>query len=76
MGLLYTKLYLDFDSSVWKEISKNPIIFEAKKENVSLEVYDTSQKSNILKFKKGGKVHFFRVVGRFRITWDEDDLVH
>lgn len=75
MGLLYTKFYLDFDPNEWKEISGNPVTFQTIADDVSLEIYDTSQNSYKLKFKKGGKLHLFRVVGKFRLTWDDDDLI-
>jgi len=74
MGLLYTKFYLDLEPHEWKEISNNPVIFETIADNVSLEIYDTSQNSYKLKFKKGGKLQIFRVVGKFRLTWDDDDI--
>ncbi|MBI4131960.1 MAG: hypothetical protein HY476_05655 [Nitrosarchaeum sp.] len=76
MGLLYTKFYLDFEPNEWKEISHNPVIFQTIADDVSLEIYDTSQNSYKLKFKKGGKLQLFRVVGKFRLTWDDDDLIH
>src|SRR3989338_9869997 len=40
-----------------------------------LEIYDTSQNSYKLKFKKGGRLQLFRVVGKFRLTWDDKDLI-
>lgn len=75
MGLLYTKFYLDFEQSHWKEISHNPVIFEAIEDGVSLEIYDVSQNSYKLKFRKGGKLQLFKVVGKFRLTWADDDLI-
>lgn len=75
MGLLYTKFYLDFEPEQWKQISTNPIIFQTLDDNVSLDVDDTSQNTYKLKFKKGGKLQIFRVVGKFRLTWDDNDLV-
>lgn len=74
MGLLYTKFYLDFEPEQWKQISTNPIIFQTLDDNVSLDVDDTSQNTYKLKFKKGGKLQIFRVVGKFRLTWDDNDL--
>lgn len=74
MGLLYTKFYLDFEPDEWKQISTNPIIFEALDDNASLDIEDTSQNAYKLKFKKGGRLQMFRVVGRFRITWDDEDI--
>ena len=75
MGLLYTKFYLDFESTEWKQLSTEPVVFEAISDGVTLEINDTSQNSYKLKFKKGGRVKVFRVVGRFRLTWNDDDLI-
>ena len=74
MGLLYTKFYMDFDDEEWNQISNNPIVFQTKKDNVSLEIEDTSHKSYKLIFKEGGKISMFRVTGKFRLTWDDEDL--
>ena len=73
MGLLYTKLYVDFEPEEWKQISVTPITFESLKDNVSLEIMGTSQNSYHLQFKKGGKINLLRVVGKFRLTWDDGD---
>jgi hypothetical protein len=76
MGLLYTKFYMDFDEPDWKQISNNPIVFESTKNNLNLEIEDTSHKSYKLLFKEGGKINMFRVTGKFRLTWDDDDLIN
>lgn len=75
MGLLYTKLYLDFDSSEWEQTSNDPAMFRAKTKDVSLDIEDTSHKAYRLVFKKGGAVSVLRVSGKFRITWNEDDVL-
>ena len=75
MGLLYTKFYIDFEPTEWKAVSNSPVIFQTITENVSLEIYDTSQNSYKLKFKKGGKLQIFRLVGKFRLTWDDNDII-
>lgn len=75
MGLLYTKFYMDFDDGEWKQLSNNPIVFQTIKNNVSLEIEDTSHKSYKLNFKEGGKINMFRVTGKFRLTWDADDII-
>lgn len=75
MGLLYTKFYLDFEPTEWKQVSANPVVFETITDGVSLEIYDTSHNSYKLKFRKGGKMQLFRVVGKFRLTWDDNDLI-
>jgi len=74
MGLLYTKFYVDFDESEWKQISNNPLVFQTIKDDVSLEINDASQKLHKLYFKKGGKLNMFRVTGRFRLTCNDDDI--
>lgn len=75
MGLLYTKFYLDFEPLEWKQVSSEPVVFEAIKET-SIEINDTSQNFYKLKFKKNGRIQVLRVVGKFRLTWDDDDLLN
>lgn len=75
MGLLYTKLYLDFEPDEWKQISSNPITYECLQDNVTVEILDPSQKSHRVQFKKGAKIKLLRVVGKFRITWDDEDSI-
>ena len=65
---------MDFDGTDWDQISNDPIVFQSIKKNVVLEVEDTSHKSYKLNFKQGGKINMFRVTGKFRLTWDNDDL--
>ena len=67
---------MDFEEDEWKQISNDPIIFESIKKDVSLEIEDTSHKSYKLLFKEGGKINMFRVTGKFRLTWDDEDLVN
>ena len=75
MGLLYTKLYSDFDDLEWKQISHNPIVFQTIKDDVTLEINDISLRSHKLDFKEGGKLNMFRVTGKFRLTWNDDDIL-
>ena len=74
MGLLYTKFYIDFDEDDWKQTSNDPIIFQTVKETI-LDIEDTSHKSYKIKFKEGGKLQMFRVTGKFRLTWNDDDVI-
>ncbi len=76
MGLLYTMHHLDFDESEWKQVSNDPIIFESLNDNVSLEINDTTQREYKLRFRKGGKIKMIRVVGKFRLNWDDSDLLN
>ncbi len=66
---------MDFDDDDWNQISNDPIIFQTKKENITLEIDDASHKFYKLHFKKGGKIHMLRVTGRFRLTWDDEDIL-
>ncbi len=66
---------MDFDENEWKQISNNPIIFQTIKDDVVLEIDDASNKLYKLDFKKGGKLQMFRVTGRFRLTWNDDDVL-
>ena len=75
MGLLYTGLYIDFDSTQWQQVSNDPVRFCALSDGVALDVEDTSHKSYRLVFKKDGAVSVMRVTGKFRITWDDSDVV-
>lgn len=75
MGLLYTTFYMDFDDGEWKQISNDPIVFQTIKENVTLDIEDISHKSYKLNFKEGGKIKMFRVTGKFRLTWDDEDIL-
>ena len=66
---------MDFDENEWKQIFNNPIVFQTIKDDVTLEIDDVSHKSYKLNFKKGGKLNMFRVTGRFRLTWNDDDIL-
>jgi len=64
---------MDFDEIEWKQISNEPIVFQTIKDDVSLEIEDTTHRLYKLNFKKGGKFNMFRVTGKFRLTWDDED---
>ncbi len=66
---------MDFDEVEWKQISNDPIVFQTIKDDVSLEIEDTTHRLYKLNFKKGGKFKMFRVSGKFRLTWDDEDVL-
>jgi hypothetical protein len=66
---------MNFDDEEWKQISNNPIVFQTIKDDVTLEIEDTSYKSYKLHFKEGGKLEMFRVTGQFRLTWNDEDIL-
>ena len=76
MGLVHTIHYLDFSSESWKLVSNNPTIFETIVDDVVLEIRDISHKENKLVFKKGGKIEYIRSVGKYRLRWNDEDLVN
>ena len=75
MGLIHTTRYLDFPIDSWKQISVNPTIFEVISDNVSLKIYDISSKERKLALRKGAKINYMRSVGKYRLTWNDEDLV-
>ena len=75
MGLLHTTRYLDFPTDFWKQISVNPTIFEVISGSAVLKIYDMSIKERKLVFKKGAKINYIRSVGKYRLTWNDEDLV-
>jgi len=76
MGLVHTVHYLDFSSESWKLVSNNPTIFETIVDNAVLEIRDTSHRENKLVFKKGGRIEYIRSVGKYRLKWDDVDLIN
>ena len=76
MGLVYTVHYLDFLSESWKLVSNNPTIFETTVDNVVLDIRDISHTEHKLVFKKGGKLEYIRSVGKYRLKWNDEDLVN
>lgn len=73
MGLLYTKFYMDFEEDEWRQHSTNPLVFEAVS-NVTLDIEDASHKIHKISFKKGAKLEMLRIVGKYRLCWDDADL--
>ena len=76
MGLFYTVHYLDFSPESWKLVSNNPAIFEAVSDNVVLNIRDMSHVDHKLVFKNGGKIEYMRSIGKYRLRWNDEDLVN
>ena len=75
MGLVYTKTYIDFSESEWKQTSNNPTTFEAIVDNATLDIMDGGYKTVKITLKKGGKIKYIRSVGKYRLSWDNEDAV-
>ena len=76
MGLLYTVHYLDFSSESWKLVFNSPAIFEAIVDNVTLNIRDISHRDHKIVLKKGGKIEYMRSIGKYRLKWNDEDLVN
>jgi len=76
MGLLHTLHYLDFSPESWKLISNNPTIFETLVGNTVLDIRDISHREHKLVFKKGSKIEYIRSIGKYRLRWNDEDLVN
>ena len=76
MGLIHTTHYLDFPSESWKLLSNNPTIFETVVDNVVLAIRDISHREQKLVFKKGSKLEYMRSIGKYRLKWDDEDLMN
>jgi len=76
MGILHTTQYLDFPSESWKILSNNPTIIEALDDNLTLNFRDVSHRDHKLVFKKGGRIEYIRSVGKYRLKWDDVDLIN
>ena len=75
MGLIHAMRYLDFPTDSWKLVSVNPTIFEVISNGTVLEIYDVSLKVRKLTLRKGAKIKYMRSVGKYRLTWNDEDLV-
>ena len=76
MGLIHTVQYRDFSPEFWKIESNNPTIFEAMDDDVVLNIRDISHREHKLAFKKGGRIEYMRSVGKYRLRWNDDDLLN
>jgi hypothetical protein len=76
MGLLHTLHYLDFSPESWKLISNNPTIFETLVDSTVLDIRDISHREHKLVFKKGSKIEYIRSIGKYRLKWNDEDLVN
>ena len=57
-------------------IRDSPTIFEALDDNLTLNIRDVSQREHKLVFKKGGRIEYIRSVGKYRLKWDDVDLIN
>jgi len=46
------------------------------RQRLVLDIRDTSHTEHKLVFKKGGKLEYMRSVGKYRLKWNDEDLVN
>ncbi len=57
-------------------MSNNPTIFETIVDNVVLNIRDISHREYKLMFKKGSRIEYMRSIGKYRLKWNDVDLVN
>jgi len=73
MGILFTTQYFDLEENEWKTISNFPATFECISDNATIEIDDINHRNYKLKFQKGAKLTITKVLGQYRLVWDEKD---
>ena len=74
---LETNEVISFDPPEWKQVSLNPAIFEAQKDDVILKVQDFKKSNDIVHscytviFNKGEQVEVSIIGKKFRLSYDE-----
>ena len=75
MGSLYTAKYLDLNVKEWNQVSRHPAIFSSLVDNTVIEITDIDNKIHKMTFRVGGILKFEKVEGKFRVYWDDKNLV-
>jgi hypothetical protein len=45
-------------------------------DNLTLNIRDVSHRDHKLVFKKGSRIEYIRSVGKYRLKWDDVDLIN
>jgi len=75
MGSLDTAQQLDLKLDEWKRTFKFPVDFECMRDSCSFEVVDLEEKTHKMAFQKGGTMKFEKIEGKFRLSWNDNDLI-
>ena len=74
MGSLYTAQYFDLKLDEWKRTFKFPVNFECMRDSCTIEIVDLEGKTHKMAFQKGGTMKFEKIEGKFRLSWNDNDL--
>jgi len=75
MGELFTMAFADFKGDEWKITKGLPVILECLKDNSMIEIMDIDDKIRKMTFRQGGKIFIDKIEDKYRIYWNDDDLI-
>ncbi len=75
MGELFSMVVGDFREDEWKITKGLPVILECLKDNSMIEIIDTDGKIHKMTFQQGGKVGIDEIENKYRVYWNDDDLI-
>ena len=75
MGELFTAVLADFNEDEWKLIKELPVILECLKDNSMIEIIDIDGKVHKMTFQQGGQIVVDKIEDKYRIYWNDDDLI-
>ncbi len=52
-----------------------PVLLESQKDNSMVEVLDIEYKIQKMTFQQGGKIFIDKIGDKYRLHWDDDDLI-
>ncbi len=75
MGELFTMVVGDFKEDEWKITKGPPVILECLKDNSMIEIIDIDGKTHKMTFQQGGKIGIDEIKDKYRVYWNDDDLI-
>ncbi len=75
MGELFTRAFADFKGDEWEITEGLPVILECLKDNSMIEILDIDGKIHKMTFQQGGKIGIDEIKDKYRVYWNDDDLI-
>ncbi len=75
MGSLDTAQYFDLKLDEWKRTFGFPVNFECLRDSCTIEIVDLEGKTHKMTFQKGGTMKFEKIEGKFRLSWNDNDMI-
>ena len=75
MGELFSAVLADFKGDEWKITKEHPVILECLKDNSMIEIIDIDGKIHKMTFQQGGKIFIDEIEDKYRVYWNDDDLI-